>query len=333
MVRPLINSFLLIAIVIFPVKALAAVTVSPLLIDRSVEERETLSETITLTNTTSKHLRLYASVHEITIDEDTQIQAFVPAAVSDRTTAITSWLEISRGRIEIAPGESRQVPLTIRINPAVKPGQYHGLVGFAAASNRDEAEALVLAGKGVGVVIRIGIDEEQTEFLRLSSFKTDRFVLDPESATLSYTIDNTGEAPLTPEGNIIFYDTKGQEVGAIPINEEQISLAAGESKVFTEPLSMKASIGRYKAYLAVEYGEKLRASAYDTIFFYLIPTPYLVAIFAFLFILILSTLFLVRRHNSATDHHEEYGSPVALYVRDGVSEEKEHDLNLKKNDT
>ena len=69
--------------------------------------------------------------------------------MSDRSVSPTSWIEISRARIDIKPGEQAEIPLVIKINQNALPGLYHAYVGFAPGTNLDEAESKVLNGQGV----------------------------------------------------------------------------------------------------------------------------------------------------------------------------------------
>lgn len=146
------NFFLGIVVVSFliPFVTFADFTVSPLLIDVSADARDNFTRTITLSNFGSGYTRLYASVHEIEVGEGEEIKAFVPASMSDMTTSVTSWIEITRGRIELTGDEVKEVPLTIRVNPNTPAGLYHAYIGFASGFNRDDAEAKILGGKASG---------------------------------------------------------------------------------------------------------------------------------------------------------------------------------------
>src|SRR3989344_1262210 len=119
--------------------------------------------------------------------------SFVQAEMSERTTSVTSWIEITRGRIELTSDETKEVPVTIRVNQKAPPGIYHAFVGFGSGSNRDIAQAKVLEGQGMGAVVRIVVGSKQEEFLRLVSFTTDRFSISPDKGQITYILENTGD--------------------------------------------------------------------------------------------------------------------------------------------
>jgi len=314
--------------------ALAAnYVVAPLLVDVAGEPRDTFNQTITLKNNDTRPLRLYASVNEITVGDNSEIKSFVPSSMSDRTNTITSWIEITRGRIDLPPGEQKTVPLNIRINPAAKPGIYHAFIGLAPGSNRDISEQKVLDGESPGVVIRVVIGSDETEFLKLVSFTTDRFSLSPESSgEATYVLENTGDLPLAPKGDIIIYDNRGKELTTVSLGDtDSVQLLPGETKTYTEKIPFINRIGKNKAYLSLEYGTKNRAALYDTNFYYSMPWTYLLMIVLLLGGICLLVVLILRRSYNRTspfDPHEPQEVPLYFGSKKD-HDEYDHDINLK----
>ncbi len=307
-------------------------TVSPLLLDHTTEGRDIITETITLRNLEDRNTRVYASVHEIVLGEGSEIKEFVPASMSDGRTSITSWIEISRARIELPPLGEYQIPLTVRIHPNTEPGTYHAFIGFASGSKRDEIEQTILKGLGTGVILKITIDDNRREQLQIVSYITDRLVVRPDGDNkLSYTLQNNGDITLTPKGEVIIYNNRGVEVASVPLNKQIESLAPGEIREFSEPLPFFASLGKHKAYLAIEYGDKQTATVFDTAFYYSLPWYYVGSILVLLLLMFVVLVLLIRRYSR---HTSNLGSDsvhdVPLFVRD-VKEHAsyEHDINLK----
>ncbi len=305
-------------------------SVSPLVIDYTTEGRDIINRDIVLTNNTDRQTRVYASVHEIAVSEGTEIKEFIPPSMSDRATSITSWLEISRARMEIPAQGTLTVPLTIRIHPKTPPGTYHALIGFASGPNRDDIEAKILAGQGESVILKIIIEDTRREQLHLVNFTTSRFTLQPEGNTLSFTVQNTGDTEVLPTGEVLIYDTSGKELASVPVNTQGLSLAPGEKAVITEELPFTSRIGRNKAYLSLEYGDN-RASVFDTTFYYSIPWYYLAILFAILTVVLLVLVFVFKRAFTTGDsysHESVYEIP--LFVKNSRDHtEYDHDINLK----
>jgi hypothetical protein len=304
-------------------------SVSPLVLDHDLEKRDIITETITLTNNDSRVIRIYPTVNEIALDEGGSVQSFVDSSMSDRTTSVTSWLQITRARLELQPNETKEIPLTIKLNPEVVAGEYHAFIGFPEGSNRPEAEKKVYAGNVPGTVVRIGVDKVQNQFLRLQRFSVERFVKGTTEGDVEYTLLNPGDDPVVPKGEIIFYDNHGYEVSSIPVNPDKRALEGGEEAAFSDKVPEHLKLGKYKAFLSVEYGEHQTASLHDTVFFYVLPLWNLIGIFVVVLVgAILIALYVHRKYDMVKSDVD--ADDVALYIREGRSESKEHDIDLSQ---
>jgi hypothetical protein len=330
-------AFLTVVFLLSPSLTLAAnISVSPLIIDVEAKANDVFNETVKISNNHTNPARVFASVNEISVGDNNEIKSFVPASMSDRTVSVTSWIEITRGRIDIAPGEEKDIPLLIRVNPNTPAGLYHAFVGFAVGTNRDIAEQTILDGQGDGVVVRILVGTKQQEFLRLVSYSTDPFSLSPDKGKIRFSLENIGDLPLTPKATVIIYDSRGRELTSVDIAGVSAEvILPGETKDFVDKLPYLNRVGKNKAYLTVDYGVERKAALYDTTFYYSIPWLYLVVIMILLLIVLLSIIVLVRRSGAATmsayEPHEAQDLPFFVGSNRKHSE-YEHDINLKNKD-
>lgn len=313
-----------------PLAVLAEVSVRPVLVDREIEPRGLFTEEITLTNPTSRRLTVYATVNEIALDAGGEIREFIAPVVSDRTRTVTSWLEITRGRIEIPPGESVTVPLTVRVHHEVEPGSYQAFIGFVSASKRHEAEAAALAGEAVGTVVRLELPDQRQEGVRISRFVVDRFVSGVSDHLAHVTLENVGDLPVVPAGELLFYDSRGQEVAEVSVNAAGITINPGQSETFETIVPAGLALGRHKANVRLSYGTVQRAQLMDTTFFMVFPWQLLALFFGGLLGVILLLIWWWQRTVSRESLPDEIDD-VRLYVKTGVSRnEADHDINLKK---
>lgn len=311
-------------------EALARVSysVAPLIIDEEVEPRDIIEKEITLVNTADTPATIYPTVNNIALAAGGEIQEFLPQVMSDQTTSLAAWVEISRAGIDLQRGATQKITLTLRINPNAKPGTYHALIGFPYGDNRDEAERMVKRGDAPGTVVTVTIVDKKTTLLKLAQFVVDRFVTGPQNSAASYTIKNPGDEVLVPSGDVIMYDSRGREVGAIPVNPEQVSIEPGGEHTFTGAVPTDGLFGKYKAFLSVEYGKGNVASLQDTVFFYIFPLKTLLTIVGVLsIIVILISLYIHRRYfDDATDDGSEL---LPVHVRDSHSDPLHHDIDLR----
>jgi hypothetical protein len=331
--RLFVLSIFTLSLILVPTFVLAnEITIRPFLIDETLTPRGVSQSTVTIkSDYPYRKAVLYATVNEISVDATGEIKEFVSPVMTDRTDTVTSWIEITRGRIEILPGETKEIPLTVRVHPYAKPGEYHAFIGFVEAANRPKAEAIALAGEAKGVILKIVIGDEREDSMKIASFKVDRFVTGDDSRQIDIEIENTGDLPSAPTGEIIFYDSRGNEITSVPVNETSETIEPGKKVTLKSFVPLDNDLGRYKANVNLKYGEDQKASLYDTTYFYLMPSHVLILVFGVILVISILIALLVRR--MFTSHEtEDDCQDVALYVREGHEPQpKDHDIDLKKN--
>jgi hypothetical protein len=325
-----LHAFLFICFTLFPLQEIYAYSVLPKVIDLDLERRDIVERVITIKNDTPSQVRIYPTVNEVVNNEVGEVKEFDMATNAERYVDPTSWVEVSRARITLKPGEELELPVKVHINPLAEPGEYHIFIGLVDASDKHKAKLKALSGDAQGTVLRISVEKQRSEFMRLISFMVDRIVTDTEKDTVKYEVENTGDAPITPKGEIIFYNTTGNEVGSISINEEGSIVKPGAVKDYVAS-TPDLSIGKYKAFLAMQYGSDNVASITDTSFFYVVPIHIMIIIFisVLVFALIL-TLLIHKRLSAMPDVHG--AQDVSMYIRQGQSEAQDHDIDLKQQD-
>lgn len=324
----LLQHTILLAVFLIPSLLHAAdITVRPFLIDETLVPRDTMTKNVTIKSDYDiRKAVLYATVNEITLDAAGEIKDFVSPVMTDRTNTITSWIEINRGRIEIPPGETAEIPITVRIHPQAKPGEYTAFIGFVEAANRDKAEAVALAGEAKGVLLKVVVSDQRKETMSVSSFLINRFVTGEARRTIEITVENKGDIASAPTGEIIFYDSRGREVSSVQVKGDIID--PGKTGTLMSSVPIADTLGRFKANLTLSYGDTQQASLFDTTYFYLLPLHQLLFLFGgVLFAAILLALMFRRaffEHATNDDYHE-----VPMYVRDGHEPNpRDHDIDL-----
>ncbi|MEL6803540.1 MAG: hypothetical protein AAFO91_07155, partial [Bacteroidota bacterium] len=260
--------------------------VTPRVIDREVQQRDIFTEDIVIENFAGHKVTIFPTVNEVAIDEGGDITDFTQASIADNRTTVTSWLEISRAGIDLLAGASTTIPLTIHIHPQAEPGIYHAFIGFGTGRNRDIATDQVEKGIAPGVVVTLGVEQNRQQALKLSSFMVDRFVTDAGEDAVQYTLSNPGTDVVVPSGEIIISNNRGEEVGTVVINPTNEVLVPGESREYVTHLSTEGLLGKYKAFLSVDYGGTQLASVYDTAFFYVFPWQRIALFFGILSIIV-----------------------------------------------
>ena len=300
--------------------------VRPFLIDRTVEGREFVSEEVVLTNSTNRMLTVYATVNEISVEQDGEIKEFISPIMTDRTNTITSWVEVTRGRIEIQAGETVKVPLGFRIHPSVESGEYHAFIGFVPASKRYQAEAKAMSGEAQGIITKLTVDDDRKEYLRIAGFIIDRFVTKEDDSKVFIELENLGDIAASPEGEIIFFNSTGEEINAIP----NTIIPPGETVTISTKIPFENKLGRFKANLSLQYGEKQKASLYDTTQFFMMPL-HIMILMLLVAVLVALLVFLLLHKALVVKDEQEDGVDLPFMVREGHDPKpKDHDIDLSK---
>lgn len=314
------------------VYAAAQYEVAPLIIEHELEPRDIIQDTVVVRNTGDTSVTVFGSVNAVQLGVDGGLEEFVTPVDADRSTSITSWIEFNRSRIHIPKGESVEVPITIRVNLNAEPGTYHARLGFAHGKNTTIAAERAKSLSVPGVMITIRIGENRSELLRLGQFLVDKVITKDGGENVRYTVKNPGETDLAPTGDIIFYNNRGNEVTTIPVNPDGETIAPGEAKTFTTSVPTEGLIGKYKAFLTVEFGNAQLASVQDTTFFYVLPWRQLLIYFLILFAIVLGiALYVHKRSEGKAALVDPDADDVPFQVRETrEGKEYHHDINLKQ---
>lgn len=272
-----------------PVQAAEIMTATPAVFDFKAKARDILKEKIVLENKSDFKLNVYTFVNNILAA--TGEAKFLDPAAADHSSSLANWISISRGVMDLAPGEKKEIDFLVEVNMRASPGIYHAAISFAAGATRAEAETNL--NEATRVNINLEVLDSTKEGLEIKKFMPDKTVFSQFPVSLSYTLENSGDRSLLPIGRILIYNRKGEEVSVISLNPEAISIEPQTSKNFKAVWRDGKDFGKYKAILNIEYGNGKHKTLYDVIFFWVIPWQKLLVIFGI--IGILPTIFIFWR--------------------------------------
>lgn len=265
--------------------------VTPVVIDEKGKPRDILKQTIKIVNTSERKLNLYPSVNNVHKTEGEQ--AFAPALTGDdRKESLANWIELSRGVIELSPGEEKEIPFVIRINVTAVVGSYHAVISFSEGGARTDAEAAGALGE---VMVNVEVQDDVKEILQLNKFGTDNFFLAGDDVLFEYNLENIGNQELQPKGEVRIYNRRGEEVAAVPVNGDGKTISPDQMAQLASVWSGAEGFGRFKAFLTVDYGKVQTASVQDTVYFWVVPWKQLLMLVTVTFVMLLIFAFYFHR--------------------------------------
>lgn len=250
-------------------------TAEPLVIDGKGKPREILHYSITIKNKEAHLITIYPWVTNFSSASGTLEMPDLSHA--DLSSSLANWIEVTRGAIDLLPGESRDIPVLIQINLTAKPGIYHAAIDFSSGPNRAEAEANTLAT--LAVPVNIEVEDDVKEKLQLANFVPDKNWFTGALAAFHYKIQNIGNRGLIPHGKIHIYDRRGEEVATIDANQNGERLEPNRDMLLAASWQSGDNFGKYKAMLDMEYGDVNRGTIQDTIFFWVVPWQKILGMF------------------------------------------------------
>jgi len=274
-----------------PLVHASSFSVTPVVIDERAKARDILKESVTLTNNTARKLNTYTFVNNIS--RELGKQEFLDPSRADHSSSLANWIAISRGVIELAPGETRTIDFQIDVNLRAKPGVYHAVIYFGEGSRRTESEKKL--PEAPAVMVNLEVLEDIKERLQLKKFIPDKVFFTGFPVSFSYDLENIGNRELTPTGEIRIYDRRGEEVGAVDVNYEGVVLGRETTEQLAGIWEASGGFGRYKAILDLEYGSTQRGTLQDTVFFWVIPWKMILIIFGIMAGLVIIFTFLLYR--------------------------------------
>lgn len=282
-------------------RAQTGVLVIPQVIDEQAKARDILEYSVKIKNLSDHQADLYALVSDLTEGETPNFQE---AGKLDKETSLAKWVRIKRGAIQIPPGGEAEIPLEVEVYLGAKPGKYHAIIVFSQGNNTVIAKENYLNTNQPRLNLNIEVVEDIVEKAQLTGFKTSRNIYLKLPVVFTANISNLGNRDTVPQGSILVYNRKGEEVAELPVNALGKKIAPDGSEEYTNTWDIKKGMGKYKAKIEIEYGSKDRRDLSDTVFFWILPLSFLIFIAGGLFLAALLLTIILFKKTYRRAHHE-----------------------------
>jgi hypothetical protein len=279
---------------------------------------------MTVVNTTKHLVTIYPWVTDVDAKEGesgtTDLAGTREKALGE---SLSRWIEITRGSIDLLPGEQKEVPITVQINLNAKPGLYHAVIHASAGPDRPTAEAL--SAETVDIAVNIEVLDDVNERLELASFVPTKGVFGDGQASFEYSIKNIGNRGEVPRGKIRIYDKGGREIASVDANEDGTRLEPSAKELISSVWASGGTFGKYKAMLDLEYGQ--RGTLQDTVFFWVVPWKKVALMFLSLIVLCVAAAIVLHSYGQSRRRafaaaggiydEEEWEEPSSRYESEG----------------
>lgn len=173
---------------------------------------------VSLSNSTEAPIDLELSVLDFgALDESGGIAFLGLTGQEAAARGLKQWMTPAVDRISLSPGETAEVPVTVRNDASLSPGGHYGAVIVSAASGQPGADSVAVVPAASTLVLLKKTGGEQYS-LDINDIKTNSSLINlPRQATLQFK--NTGNIHVVPRGTVELVSPFGSVVVRGIINE------------------------------------------------------------------------------------------------------------------
>jgi len=266
--------------------AAASLGISPVTFELTGRPGETIENYLKVFNPSGDIIGVKMQIEDIA---PTGEEGFVTVEPPDTETySLARWIITDPEEFELAPGEQKQVKVTLTIPQNAEPGGHYGTVLAATRAVMGSGTTGTAIVQRVGALILLIVPGEMKEILVVKDFSAPIF---SEYGPINFSIkfENTGTVHLKPKGLITISNLLGRKSAEIPFPEKNV-LPKGIRKLDVSWDKKLLWPGRYTAVITGNYGLDNAQISSQVITFWVLPWKLCLAA-----LLILILLFLIRK--------------------------------------
>lgn len=259
--------------------------VSPVRNEVTIKPGESKTIYVTITNVTKAPADLQSVINDFTASND---ESGNPAIILDPNQFASSH-SLKRyadggGEFTLAPGASKDVPITISIPKNAPAGGYYGAVRFAPAGSGSVAGQQVSLASSVGSLVLVKVPGDVTEQVSIASFdvrsgeRSSTLFFSGKKLTALVRIQNEGNIQEAPFGKILLKHN-GKILESYEINDVDVPGNVLPNSIRRFPVQLKdiKGMGSYTLVGNLGYGASGQTLTAKTTF-YIIPLNLVIAI-------------------------------------------------------
>lgn len=299
-----------------------ALTVSPAILELSIDPGQTITKEITLFNEGAAPVQLYASTQDFEAAGEGGQPKFLPKPVNANEASASNWITVAPSQIVVDPGKFIKTEFTVSVPLNADPGGHYVAVFWGIQPPTVSGPAAVAVGAKIGSLILIGVTGDIKESGQLKEFTLLKGkVYTHLPVEFAFRFNNDGNIHLKPKGEIIIRNLLGGKAGAVLANDKEARVLPKQTRQFftswqkqevelsTAKLGLwqkfwsefqaeraNYAFGRYSAQLSLIYGSDQKSAAAKTAF-WVIPWALIIIYLILLIVLLIIIGRLFRTYN------------------------------------
>lgn len=277
--------------------------ISPTRNEVSVSPGEQKTIALTLKNITNGPLSAKAVLNDFESDNVSGTPKMLVDPNSRTPYSLNSMLS-GLTDVDLQPGETKEVQLTVNVPGNAAPGGYFGAVRYSVVPQGTDAERQIALNTSIAHLVFVDVPGDVVQQIRVNSLKMQNedkarsiFFTAPNKSTLS--VQNLGNGFSRPFGTVTISNTFGKQVNSYKVNDNEPRgiVLPNSSRSFTNDISGVKLPGKYTATASVAYGNGGEVVTYKSAFWYL-PVWFLLVVLALVLIIVGGIYYLFRKRSS-----------------------------------
>lgn len=296
-----------------------ALTISPPVFELQGNPGDKLTITLKVFNELNSQGVYYLSAMNFKAKGEERGEPFFYEATEEGE--IASWFVLNNEPIFLEPGERKEIPIEIIIPKTASAGGHYGGIFLGTQPPGDISGSGVSISGKIGALILIKVSGDIKEMGKLLEFKLSQNKALYKALPINFywRFENLGNVHLKPQGNIEIKNLFGRSSDVLVANPIKGSILPGSVRKYNvawqknqntksgswQPMTFfqwlqyerdNFALGRYSAYLMLEYGVNGK-SATDMLTFWVLPWELIMVSAIIIIIVIIFGFWGIRRYN------------------------------------
>ncbi|MDD5252218.1 MAG: hypothetical protein PHT12_06350, partial [Patescibacteria group bacterium] len=265
-----------------------AMTISPPFVDFSLNPGDTVVDTLKIYNEQPNAITVYPILQNFEAGtEELGEPVFYDAKENRNGQALAPWITVDPAPITLEPQQRFSLPFTINIpKENAQPGGHYGALILSTTPPDQQGGAIGLHPEiGELILVRVSGDVKEIGGIAEFGFSKPKVWYNYKPVDFFLRFENNGNTHLRPVGNLFITNMFGRQVTSIEVNDGFKSVMPHSIRRFNFTWGDKPSdtatelnkewsgfgFGKYKAQLALNYGQTTNQIVTEERVFYIWP--------------------------------------------------------------
>lgn len=282
-----------------PVNSGQALEISPPVIELSANPGQSITTNIKVRDVSNSELIVRGKADDFGAGDENGDPKILLDQKEATRFSLKYWIA-SVPDLRLVPREIKTVTVRINVPKNAEPGGHYGVVRFTGTPPDLEGQGVSLSAS-IGALILLKVSGPVTEKVDIVDFFATKGIgknILFEQGPINFVerLKNTGSVHVKPTGSMDIFDSFGNLVDVVPVNQPPRNILPDSIRRFNQTWNKKWLLGRYRARINLSYGSASAPLVAGTTF-WVIPWKLIVLVIFILVVLFFTLRRGIRNYN------------------------------------